>query len=596
MREERFSLLSFYERRVRRILPALFVVLAACLVAGGLIMLPKDAAELSASAIWALASASNIQFYLKAGYFADISATRPLLHTWSLAIEEQYYLLFPPFLFLIRRLDIRVKIAVIAMVALASLAVSMAQVRSSPDAAFYLLPSRAWELLLGSLAAIAGRLKPAWLRLSEILAAAGLALIAFALATYDELTPFPGLAALPPCLGAALIIVAGIGSRTAVGRVLSAPPFVWIGLISYSLYLWHWPLVVFGRYYLIRPFTPAEQLLVVAASFVLAWFSYRFVETPFRRRTPRSRRWKAFAGAGVAAGGVAAACAVIYLTGGLPQRLSPEVRALATQGAVAKLCQRPIEVGGRSFCETASAEGEPTYLVWGDSHASALIPAFEELSKTLGQKGVIAANPGCPPLLGVEGAGQTTAKCDAHNAQVLAYIRAHPSIERVVLVGRWGLYSTSVPTGSEDFKAWYLVDRHTKHPSAEENLRVFDRGVTRTLEALHGSSVAILTSVPEVGYEVPNVLARKAMYGSDLDIRPRREDYLRRQALAEQVLAGAKARGAKLVDLGAFFCRRAVCDIERDGTLLYRDDDHVSPEGARRLAPMLRAALFERGP
>src|SRR5258708_7906370 len=241
----KFSLLSFYERRVRRILPALFVALAVCAVLAYKFFLPAELDEFAKSFLAATFSFSNVFFYHQAGYFEGPAAMKPLLHTWSLAVEEQFYIFLPLFLLAVRRYSLAVRRNIVMAVTICSFIISAWGAFKNPDATFYLAHTRAWELLLGTLLALdfiphfSGR---SW---RNFLSAAGLTMILASAVLYEKTTPFPGLAAAVPCFGAALIIAAGRDGSSFVGTALSLRPVVFIGMISYSLYLWHWPLIVF---------------------------------------------------------------------------------------------------------------------------------------------------------------------------------------------------------------------------------------------------------------------------------------------------------------------------------------------------------------
>lgn len=287
-----FSLVNFYERRARRILPALFLVMFACLPFAWAWLLPDDMEDFALSLVAVPVFASNILFWQQNGYFDTAAELKPLLHTWSLAVEEQYYVLFPLFLMLFWRIGKRVLLAVMAVVFVVSLLLAERASVTSPTAAFYLLPPRGWELLIGAFAAFylarANR-APFGRSLSEVAGWTGLALILYAVFAYSKETPFPGFYALVPTVGSVLIILFAT-QETTVGRLVGNRAFVGIGLVSFSAYLWHQPLFAFARYTSETEPGMAVFLLLSAASFGLAWLSWRFVETPFRHKGTFSRR------------------------------------------------------------------------------------------------------------------------------------------------------------------------------------------------------------------------------------------------------------------------------------------------------------------
>ncbi len=291
MHEGTYSIRNFYVRRARRIFPALFFMCAVTALFVLLFCLPSDAKRFSSSLAAATLFGSNVYFYLTADYFGAAAETQPLLHTWSLAVEEQFYIVFPLILLLVRRYFGQRERQVMVVLALLSLALSIWLVRTDQAGAFYLLHSRAWELLLGALLALGTFPAIRSRLLAGALGILGLALIAGSVLLYREAMPFPGLAALAPCIGAALLIHTGKDASLLSARALSLAPVRFIGLISYSLYLWHWPIDVIARYFAFwygwDPDLKLHKLALLALSFGAAILSWHYVERPFRQRPYR---------------------------------------------------------------------------------------------------------------------------------------------------------------------------------------------------------------------------------------------------------------------------------------------------------------------
>lgn len=282
--DERFSLARFYERRARRILPALFLVMAACIPAAMVIMLPDERESMAEAVVAATLFSSNVLFWLRSNYFDTAAELNPLLHTWSLGVEEQFYIVFPLIMMALGAASRRTLAWVIAGLCLLSLVAAEIVSRTHPNAAFYLIPFRAWELGAGALVALTyGERRLRGRFLQEAGATLGLAMIIVSAFAYDSGTPFPGLYAVPPVAGTCLIIMCA-SPVTLIGRLLSLKPIVGIGLISYSAYLWHQPLFAFGRLSGFHELTLAQTWGLIVGSFVLAWLSWRYVETPFRNR------------------------------------------------------------------------------------------------------------------------------------------------------------------------------------------------------------------------------------------------------------------------------------------------------------------------
>jgi len=430
---ERFSLVTFYNRRVRRIFPALIVVLCAVLVLGWLWMLPAPYAQLSSDVAASATFSANIALLLQSGYFDIESAKKPLLHLWSLGIEEQFYLAWPLLLMLAARLRWSL-LWVAAAIGMASFILNVALIGSDPVATFYLPFTRAWELLAGAALACA------WSRIdqsetaSNRRAVAGLVLIVIALATLNVRRAFPGWWALLPVAGGALLLSA---PAAWINRaVLSWPPIVWIGLISYPLYLWHWPLLVMFAIIKFEPLTLIDRELILLSSALLAWGTYWFIERPFRFGRPIPLKAALLAGAMAV---VAIAGVVVFEGRGFDFRLPGEIRAMANvpvQSAQWRVHQCLLDLDHETaFAEDcADRNRRPLILVWGDSTAGALMPGLRKAqqSRDFGLAQLTASS--CIPALDVD--ISAAPGCRANNDRVLALARQiRPDI--VLLHGTW---------------------------------------------------------------------------------------------------------------------------------------------------------------
>lgn len=571
--KDRFSFLNFYERRVRRIAPALIVVCAATTAAAFVILMPDELKYYAPRLIAALFSVSNIVF-AHASYFSPKAGTQPLLHTWSLGVEEQFYILFPIILvaaYTYRRQHIG---AIFWTLLLVSLAVSAVLVETDPRQAFFGIHARAWELLLGSVIAL-GFVPAAHTKgQREVAGVLGVLAIAAAVFLYSDDTPFPGLAALLPCLGAALVIWSG-GGDTVVARALSVRPVVFIGLISYSLYLWHWPLIVYARLLIVRPFTPLEQTLLAAAAFALAILSWRYVETPFRRRDARGFGQKTvFFGA--ASGLSALTLLAIAVLGfkGFPQRFGPDVIALASasedKSPVRKKChyeQFPKQPYAKSCVLGAAAD--PKVIVYGDSHGAelsfALASRLKERNESLRELTASACSPG------VDATFPNRAECAAYNERVMAQLKTVPPATIVI---------------ASNASTW-----------ARRDDTAFKRGLKETMHALRaaGHSVVYLGPAPNHLSEIPmpGTLARNAQFGRAPGSYLFDPDVARYEALDRSLRDIANSEGAQYVSLFSLFCSERGCRGYVDGNVMFMDDDHISVSGEKMIvADYLGPALW----
>ena len=594
-----FSVRNFYERRIRRIFPALFTVLALSSVAAVLLLLPIDLKSFARSLVATTYFASNFFFDSEAGYFDTDAHSKPLLHTWSLAVEEQYYILFPLCLLAVQRyLGGRHKFFT-WLVVLGSLYLSVTQTPTHPDRSFYLAHTRAWELGLGALLAL-GAFPKAHRRVTRNTAAlVGAALIVFAVTRFSEAIPFPGIAATAPCVGAALIIWAGTGGPNVVGRILQTKPFVAIGLISYSLYLWHWPLLVFAEYWTIRDLTRPEAAAALALAAVAAALSWRYVERPFRGKSGVLTRRGLFAVAAAAMLVTVGLGHFVASRDGFPGRLDPTTAALMAgvddrRPRDWKCGNRDIRaVRSRKLCRVgASGDVVPSFVIWGDSHARAMADVVGEAAERGGRAGLLATRNGCGPLVGLEQMPDPKARgCPEFAAAVLRFIAGDPALTDVILIGRWAGYTEGTRYKNERGSAAtsYFRDAETRELSLAENQRVFSRTLEATVESLRalGKNVWLVSAVPEVGWNVPSVLARMHRQNREFSIAPTLEEYQLRQQHVTPELRRLQAEG-KLRVLAPYevLCRASPCAIVESGRPLYSDDDHLSLTGAAKLSGM----------
>ena len=440
----RFSISAFYERRARRILPALTIVLLATYVAALFIAPPSFFGPFAESLSYAAVFLSNLYFWRNSGYFFNDSPFRPLLHTWSLAIEEQYYVVAPILLFLVFRFLQRRWVWALTPLILASLALSAYATTADPRANFFSLPTRAWELVIGMLLALRPPPPMPGKAAREALAVLGVALIAAPVLLYSERTPFPGLAALPPCLGTAILIYLGTSAQPpGVSKLLAWPPLVAIGLISYSLYLVHWPLVVFARLLLMRSLTSVEIAMVLVATFAIAASLYVFVERPLRR-TPAPRivvfvlAFAAIATAALAGQhGYGVNLRLYEAATQTPYRTEPlkTIQRAWREGPCLLVGDPDIRVWRQDACVRTSGAGG-AILLWGDSFAAHYAPGVESVSI----RGAVIqyTAQGCPPILVYHLFAQPN--CRVFNRNALTIIE-RGRIDRVVLVANWSEYS-----------------------------------------------------------------------------------------------------------------------------------------------------------
>lgn len=518
----------------------------------------------------------------------------PLLHTWSLAVEEQFYMIVPltfAALFQFQRLRTRrVLLTCFGAGFLASFVASLYGVANYRVAAFYLLPTRAWELLLGSVLAIC---PPTWItnhrHIRELLSFVGLAGILVPCFLYTGQTPFPGLAALPCCAGTALIVWANSRVEldtppTSLGRLLAMRPVVFIGLISYSLYLWHWPIFAFSKYYLAgEPPALGCRIALVALGLVLAILSWRFVETPFRRKMLCARRKSMFTFAASALAVSFTFSAAIFGLHGLPQRLPHTLRASLSANPeddflfVKDMKTDDISVGNLTPFGIRDPYEPVSMVVWGDSHAMSALPAFDALLKRSNLSGRAATHSSTAPVLTYYSLEQRFGlKKDSlsFNEAVMSYIEKQ-RIPHVVLIASWRGYESN-STGSLESALLATVKR---------------------LVAA-GSQPWVFLDVPSHPLDVSLLLRRRRTTLPDLNqsrFCAKPDSWNGISGTDPAILDQLTKAGARIIDPRPAFLNESQ-DLYRnviDGVILYRDDQHLTKRGAEKvLLPVLEKSFL----
>lgn len=616
LKQGEFSLLRFYERRARRILPALFVVLAACLPFAWMWLLPHQLQRFSQSLAAVSIFGSNIFFWRTTGYFEISSELQPLLHTWSLSVEQQFYLFFPALLLLAWRCGTRSVPAVLGLAMLASLSLAQWGALADPTPAFYLLPTRGWELLTGAVVACYLANEASVVpgpRARAIGCLAGAGLLAYAIGMFDKHTPFPGLFALAPTMGTALLIVCATGTNLAA-RVLGCRSLASIGLISYSAYLWHQPLFAFARLGMSEQPSLGVMALLALLALVLAWGTWRYVEQPCRNRHVFSRAQVGRLGA---AGSVVFLCAGLlgHASGGFKSRLPPNIEwetlgaRLDQHGEVCPLKPLP-RYPGLAACEFGDRTAARAMLLYGDSHSLAIGAELARALTASSTRGIRIAVPGCeivPRMRNLSIAPDRQQDCPRKFQQLLAYVRATQA--GLVIASRWTfkLYPiageiTDMPSINSDggkerdapYREYAVMEAGQVRKDGAAKTAAVKDFLDSVLSA--GVDVYVVYPVPEIAWDIGRVnydhYQRTGTVLQALSIA--HADFQRRHRFVQRIFDGYLAHPRfHAIRPEAIFCNTFIrhrCAAQFRTVPFYYDDDHLSDTGAR----MIVAAILQQ--
>lgn len=583
-----FGFAEFYAHRIRRIFPSLLMVLAATAAFSWTCLFPDEIETLSRHLVASAGFFENFVLFREAGYFNPASELKPLNHLWSLSVEEQFYLAYPLAMWGAWRCRFGLVPVLIVFLGLSFL-LNVMEVSEAPVAAFFLPHTRLWELLSGGLLAyVTLYRKPALSEKSRnLLSTFGVFLLALSTLVLNRDDPFPGWLALLPVTGAALIIHAGVDAWLN-RNILASRALVFVGLISYPLYLWHWPLLSFAR--IIYAETPPVtiRLVLVAASFPLAWTTYRLVERPLRFGQHAALKTWTLLGLMLAIGFYGLGMVQIQNVAGGPDMVAGATTDFNHRRFFEYLHAKFFECGPGELRESAvivyndvrrcaqSRDGDHrTVAIVGDSHAEHLFVGVAEALKD--SENVVYYQYPCQPFYEQRDEPGCRAMTDA-----IDYIASDPMINSVVIAIHSGRF------------------RGTEATEAESAL-AFERGLETTLLRLSGKSrVYLAIDVPGFSFDATGCVARRISFGLSKPERcsmPRAEYEESSRAYRKAVSdVASRFPSVKVLDLAKYLCDDAVCSMRKDGILMYRDATHLSIEGSRYIGREIAAAMAEQGP
>jgi peptidoglycan/LPS O-acetylase OafA/YrhL len=553
-----FSFRQFYIRRIRRLAPPLFVTLALTVAVGAVVLLPQELNSLAKEGVAALIYLSNVYYWQTLNYFGLQVGGSFFLHTWSLAVEEQFYLFFPILLVLIHRLFPKHRSVSILICAVLSFILNLVMVDLKPEATFYLLPTRAWELLFGSLlAAIEFRL-PKSTAFKLAMGIGAVVLLVLALLSYNPTTQFPGWFALLPVLSASMFLLAGSDKDDAFGRVLSFPPLRFVGVISYSLYLVHWPVKVFIPLIVFdnSMFWKVAGFLI---SFLLATLMYLYVERP--SKTLRNARGVVI-GYALATTALFALFSGLILTSGWRDRFGSQALTLAD--ASQDIDQRTQQCTlsnalSSSFCRIGKENTRATWLILGDSHAQALAGAFDLWLESKGEAGILAFQHGCAPIYGV---GDNDCQSFLKNARTMWNAQ---DIENVFLVSIWRV---GLEGGFRNNEGHFVSSNN-----AQIYLQKQFGNIVRDIRS-DGRKAYLWMPLPPSKKFLPFNLARSKVFGLGWELGRGRTEFIREYQPIYKVFNSASSNLNGVADPSRVMCSSGRCLTLVNGRPVYHDNNH----------------------
>ena len=596
-----FSFIDFYHRRIRRIAPAYFGIIVFSTIVTCILYSPGDTKNYFASMLSSLLISSNFYFMFDSGYFTALAHTKPLLHTWSLGVEEQFYVFFPILVFYLSKLRLNVLKSLIILF-LASLGFSIVYVFFDQNFTFYMLPTRAWELLAGSILAVKTD-KDYSTKHSDIFGVAGILLILFSVTGfgYFQDLKFPGMTAVPVVLGSVFCIEAGRNRESLVYKFLSLKILTFFGLISYSLYLWHWPIFVFAKYLYLKNVNPVYMNTVLLIPvFIFSYLSYKYIEQPFRQKLILPEIKPIYA---------SFFTVIIILSGfseygrrtGILQRFDPEVaKYYAYQNYYAPLPLTLFSVPrvlGKYLYPFGESGKTPSIMVMGDSHAKTLYETIDALSKENHLGGVLYYYDS--PFFGV--AKLDDLKESVNRQKIFYDYLLNNKIKSVIITVRWtirlqGRTAYEDPGEVKRITRYWVLDNNGQpvQTTAGEALEFALNTTVKKFNEL-GIKTYIMLLVPEHNCNVPATAAGlvRMKKHPETEIFIDKDEFNKRQEPSTTIINRVKAanRNVELIDVSNELCDDTKCYAVIDGTPMYRDNNHLSNTGLYKMKKIFIPAI-----
>lgn len=587
LQQNSFSFAEFYERRIRRILPALYTLIIACLLFSLLTMDSSFLKGMAKTAGSTILFISNIFFYkTTGGYFTLQSGEEIFTHTWSLSLEEQFYFIFPPLIFLVNKYARKYILHFILAIFLLSLATSIFMSQRHSVFSFFLPPARVWEFAAGILIA-----KTASHNTSRIFKegfyVAGILLLVAGLIKTNESSVFPGYIALLPVAGACCILYSGKSSLPATSKILSWQPLVFIGKISYSLYLWHWPVKLFSEYIFPDPLPIRDSLILFTFTFILSFLSWKFIEQPFRKKNEPAQRKKLFFGTAIITLCILALCLLINISHGFPARLADDKFITEMQNDTIWRCIWKYDFLTRQVSSKdtlpviGSTHAEPDFLLWGDSHAGMLVPGFEAACMEKNKSGYIAVTIGDPPVFPGHRATNNPALA-VINSSIVRFVAMHSSVRKIFLFARWNVYRQTS-----------IIENAGKDTSG--NKAPFDKELASLIDSLTllNREVVIIAPIPDLDTKPRNYFYQSKFQDKGLNsLTPTREQFIAKNKNTNIFLHRlTKSPLVTIVYPDSLFFKEGKIRLRDEDHFLFIDTHHLSTWGSLKLKDFIKEQL-----
>lgn len=582
--KDSFSFLKFYLSRANRIIPALVALCLAIAVVGWFTLTPQEYKDFGKHAATSLGFISNIQYFRESGYFDAVSHEKLLLHTWSLSVEWQFYILLPIFLYLINKAFKSKKALTISfcLLLILSFVLSVVVSKINPSAAFYLLPTRAWEMMAGGLIYLFFNKTTFSKKTSLSIELVGFALIFASVAFFSTTTLWPSYNAVVPVVGTFLVLLAANNNSIFTNNKVAQ----FLGNTSYSIYLWHWPLVFYLSYLEVAH----QSVFIVSAillSVLFGWLSYKYIETPTRKWLSKKSTKSAYGATALYVSIPTVLLASIFAFNGYKDRLPENIQLITdeTEDRNPRMKECHLESGNK-LPECKYGTGKVSLIVLGDSHGAAMIRSIEKAAPK-GTSVLDWTYSGCPTVEGIKKINSPDYKCGEVISSLITKAKNDYPNTPIVIVNRLNVLFHGAP--EEANTPIRYLSKPFKSYSKEYEQEMNDKYVDTVCKFSGDRKLFIISSVPEYTVEIPKVLTHRSIMKNNAPITQSFTDFEERSKLSNAAQAEAAQRcGAEIIDITTAFCDADKCVTTKDGKPLYFDDDHLSVFGADQLIPKFK--------